>query len=119
MKPRRLDYQERTRRARPSRWAFSPGAIGRDALVASVLTCLLAAGTLSSEDFKLTAGAEYKNVKVSRVEPDGLIVATDYGVVKLFFAELPKEVQEKYHYDAKAAEAFRFRLDAARDAAKE
>ena len=80
---------------------------------------LLLAVPLQAEDFKLTTGAEYKNVKVSRVEPDGIVIATDYGVVKLFFAELPKEVQEKYHYDPKAAEAFRFRLDAARDAAKD
>ncbi len=88
-------------------------------LVSAGLVFLLAAASLYADDFKLTTGAEYKNVKISRVEPDGIVVATDYGVMKLFFAELPKEVQEKYHYDPKAAEAFRFRLDAARDAAKE
>ena len=78
---------------------------------------MLLALPLYAEDLKLTTGAEYKNVRVSRVEPDGIVIATETGVVKLFFTELPKEVQEKYHFDPKAAEAFRFRLDAARDAA--
>ncbi len=87
--------------------------------VTAAIFALLAVSSAFADDFKLTTGAEYKNVKISRVEPDGIVIATDYGVVKLFFEELPKEVQEKYHYDPKAAEAFRFRLDAARDAAKD
>src|SRR5438477_2440851 len=41
------------------------------------------------------------------------------GIIKLFFNELPRDVQEKYHYDPKKAEDFRFRLDAARDTAAE
>ncbi|MDQ2869050.1 MAG: hypothetical protein M3R59_11690 [Verrucomicrobiota bacterium] len=72
----------------------------------------------SADDFKLTNGNEYKNVTVSRVEPDGLMVITASGIVKLFFVELPKDVQEKYHYDPKAAEQFRAQLDAAGDAAE-
>ena len=78
-----------------------------------------AAAIVNAEDFKLNNGLEYQNVKISRIEPDGIMIVTRTGIVKLFFNELPKEIQEKYHYDPKKAEAFRFRLDAARDAAAE
>ncbi len=87
--------------------------------VGAVVFALFAAATARADNFVLNNGTEYKEVKVSRVEPDGLVVTTDYGIVKLFFTDLSKEVQEEYHYDAKQTEAFRFRLDAARDAAKD
>lgn len=85
--------------------------------IAVSIVAVLAATAAFADDFTLVDGTEYKGVKVSRAEPDGLVVTTTSGVVKLFFTDLPKEVQEKYHYDPKKAEAFRFRLDAARDAA--
>jgi hypothetical protein len=85
--------------------------------IAVSIFAILAASVAFADDFTLVDGTEYKGVKVSRAEPDGLVVTTAHGVIKLFFTDLPKEVQEKYHYDPKKAEAFRFRLDAARDAA--
>jgi hypothetical protein len=89
-------------------------------LLLFVLLLLLASGaTTIADDFRTLDGKKYINVKISRVEPDGIMVVTDSGIIKLFFTELPKEIQEKYHYDPKKAEAFRFRLDAARDAAAE
>ncbi len=80
-------------------------------LMLSIL--LLATAVASAADFKLTNGTEYRNVTVSRVEPDGIMVVTGTGIVKLFFADLPKPVQEKYHYDPSAAQQFRAHLDAA------
>ena len=80
---------------------------------------LLSIAMAQAENFTLNDGTVYKNVTLSRVEPDGIMVVTKTGIVKLFFTQLPKDVQEKYHYDPKKAEAFRFRLDAARDAAAE
>jgi len=57
-----------------------------------------------ADDFKTINGKEYKNVKVSRVEPDGIVLRTKTGISKLYFTELPKEVQDRFHYDpAKAA----------------
>jgi hypothetical protein len=85
--------------------------------VAGYIAVFLTVSTVLADDFTLNDGTQYKEVKVSRAEPDGLVVTTTYGVIKLFFTDLPREVQEKYHYDPKKAEAFRFRLDAARDAA--
>ncbi len=58
------------------------------------------------EDFKTIEGKEYKNVTVSRVEPDGIVVVTGAGISKVYFTELPKEVQERFHYDAAKAAAY-------------
>jgi hypothetical protein len=51
-----------------------------------------------AEDFKTVNGKEYKNATVSRVEPDGLVLKTKSGISKVYFAELPKEVREQFHY---------------------
>jgi hypothetical protein len=57
-----------------------------------------------SEDFHTVNGKEYKDAAVTRVEPDGIVVNTKSGVTKIYFTELPKDVQEQFHYDsAKAA----------------
>ncbi|MFL6516431.1 MAG: hypothetical protein ACJ8M1_15550 [Chthoniobacterales bacterium] len=84
--------------------------------LAALASCVPIVG---ADDIKLANGAEYKSVRISRVEPDGIVVVTKTGIIKLFFVDLPKDVQEKYQYDPKKAEDFRFRLDAARDAATE
>ena len=59
-----------------------------------------------ADDFKTIDGKEYKNVKVSRVEPDGIVLMTKSGISKVYFTELPKEVQERFNYDAAKATAF-------------
>jgi hypothetical protein len=59
-----------------------------------------------AEDFKTTDGKEYKDATVSRIEPDGIVVKTKSGISKLYFTELPKEVQERFHYDAGKAAAY-------------
>jgi hypothetical protein len=52
-----------------------------------------------ADDFKTIEGKEYKDVTVSRVEPDGLVLKTKSGISKVYFVELPKEVQERFHYN--------------------
>src|SRR5947199_4206052 len=66
----------------------------------SILAALCASLAMA-DDFKTIDGKEYKNVKVSRVEPDGITVKnTKAGViVKLYFTELPKDVQQRFNYD--------------------
>src|SRR5205823_3193077 len=59
-----------------------------------------------AEDFKALDGKEYKNVTVSRVEPDGIVLTTRSGISKVYFTELPKEVQERYHYDPAKSAAY-------------
>jgi hypothetical protein len=59
-----------------------------------------------SEDFKTVNGKEYKDATVSRVEPDGIVVKTKSGITKVYFAELPKDIQERFHYDPHHAGAY-------------
>jgi hypothetical protein len=56
-----------------------------------------------SDDFKTLAGKEYKNATVSRVEPDGIVLTSKAGVSKVYFTELPKDVQERFGYDPQKA----------------
>jgi thiol-disulfide isomerase/thioredoxin len=59
-----------------------------------------------AEDFKAIDGKEYKNVTVSRVEPDGIVLKSKSGISKVYFTELPKDVQQRFHYDAANAAAY-------------
>src|SRR5438034_2438 len=62
-----------------------------------VLTLILCFASVAlSQDFKTIDGKEYKNMTVKRVEPDGIVLTNNTSaIVKLYFAELPKEVQER------------------------
>ncbi|HEX9271425.1 MAG TPA: hypothetical protein VGA01_04330 [Candidatus Binatia bacterium] len=51
-----------------------------------------------ADDFKTINGKEYKDATVSRVEGDGIVLKTKSGISKVYFAELPKDVQERFHY---------------------
>jgi hypothetical protein len=59
-----------------------------------------------AEDFKTINGKEYKNAKLSRVEPDGIVITFSGGIVKIPFAEMSPEIQKKYGYDPAAAADF-------------
>jgi hypothetical protein len=73
-----------------------------------------------AEDFKTVTGKEYKDATVSRVEADGIVLKTKAGISKVYFAELPKDVQERFHYDSeKIAAAQRQREQAALRAEQE
>src|SRR6266487_2437310 len=76
--------------------------------VAGFITFLIlcSASVALAEDFKAIDGKEYKNVKVSRVEPDGIVLITSSGISKVYFTELPKEVQARFHYDAAKAAGY-------------
>jgi hypothetical protein len=73
-----------------------------------VLTLLILSFTSAAfaEDFKTLNGKEYKDAAITRVDPDGIVVKTKSGITKVYFAELPKEIQERFHYDAKKASAY-------------
>jgi len=71
-------------------------------VITSLLLCFISAAF--AEDFKTVNGKEYKDATVTRLDPDGIVVKTTSGITKVYFVELPKEVQERFHYDsAKAA----------------
>ena len=59
-----------------------------------------------AEDFKTVNGKEYKDATVTRVDPDGVVVKKKSGITKVYFIELPKEVQERFHYDSEKAASY-------------
>jgi len=59
-----------------------------------------------SEDFKTLNGKEYKDATVSRVEPDGIVLISKSGVSKVYFTDLPKDVQVRFGYDPQKATAY-------------
>jgi hypothetical protein len=40
------------------------------------------------------------------VEPDGIVVKTKSGISKIYFQELPKEVQLRFNYDRQRATTY-------------
>ncbi len=69
---------------------------------ALAIAAALSASLALAEDFKTINGKEYKNATVSRVEPDGIVLRTKSGILKVYFTELPKEVQQRFGYDSEA-----------------
>jgi len=66
-----------------------------------------------ADDFKTIDGKEYKNVTVSRVEPDGIVLRTKSGISKVYFTELPKDIQQRFNYDPNKAAAYSAEQNAA------
>ena len=73
-------------------------------VVAFLILC--SATVALADDFKTVQGKEYKNVTVSRVEPDGIVLKSKSGISRVYFVELPKEVQERFHYNPAIASAY-------------
>jgi thiol-disulfide isomerase/thioredoxin len=82
-----------------------------------ILTFLILcfASVALADDFKAIDGKEYKNVTVSRVEPDGIVLISSSGISKVYFTELPKEVRERFHYNPMKAAVYSARVTAAQD----
>jgi hypothetical protein len=70
-----------------------------------------------ADDFKTIDGKEYKNVTVKRVEPDGIVLVSKLGISKVYFTELPKDVQQRFGYDAVNRDAYAAEQKAKLDAA--
>ena len=63
---------------------------------ALAILAAVSASLVLADDFKTINGKEYKDATVSRVEPDGIVLKTKSGISKVYFTELPKEVQERF-----------------------
>jgi hypothetical protein len=70
------------------------------------ILAVLSTSLALADDFKTIEGKEYKKATVSGVEPDGILLKTKSGISKVYFSELPKEVQERFHYNAAQAAQF-------------
>jgi hypothetical protein len=62
------------------------------------ISATLSASVALAEDFKTTNGKVYKDATVSRVEGDGIVLRTETGISKVYFTELPQDVQERFHW---------------------
>jgi hypothetical protein len=76
-----------------------PGALKCWATTLAILAVLSASVALA-EDFKAINGKLYKDATVIRTEPDGIVLKSKSGITKLYFTELPKDVQERFHHDS-------------------
>lgn len=74
---------------------------------AAVLCIIISARCAAAEDIETLNHNVYKNAKITRAEPDGIVVQHAAGIVKIPFDELPAEMQERYHYNESEGAAFR------------
>ena len=70
------------------------------------LSILSLISSVLADDFKTLNGKEFKDATVTRVEPDGIVLKTKSGIIKIYFAELPKNVQEQFRYDSEKAASY-------------
>lgn len=70
------------------------------AILAAVFASLAGA-----DDFKTMDGKEYKNATVTHVEADGIVVKSKSGISKIYFMELPPDVQQRFNFNPKTAAA--------------
>jgi hypothetical protein len=57
-------------------------------------------------DITTTKGTTYTNATVTRIEPDGITIKHRLGITKLFFSELPQDVQTSYGYNPSTARTY-------------
>lgn len=86
-------------------------------IVTFLILCF--ASVALADDFEAIDGKEYKNVTVSRVEPDCIVLISSSGISRVYFTELPKEVQERFHYDAAQAAVYSTEQAASQEAYRE
>ena len=61
------------------------------------ILAILSATLALAEDFKTLNGKEYRDATVTRVERDGIVLKTKTGISKVYFIELPNDVQQRFH----------------------
>jgi len=64
-----------------------------------------------ADDFKTSDGKIYKDATISHVEADGIVIKTKTGISKIYFVELPKDVQERFHYGSATGKAVTQHVD--------
>jgi hypothetical protein len=93
-------------------------------MVATIATLCLFSAALNAQqttlpDVKTTDGREFKNVSVTKVEPDGITVMTNDGVEKILFPVLPPDIQKKFNYDPQKAAIYAAAAKARTDATEQ
>ena len=65
--------------------------------IALAILALLSTTLALAEDFKTVRGKLYKDATIIRVEADGIVLKTKTGISKVYFIELPSDVQQRFH----------------------
>lgn len=65
------------------------------------LFLLIFASTCHAESFTLLSGENIQAISIWRIDPDGVVVTTANGNMKLKFTNLPEEVRARFNYDPK------------------
>ena len=89
------------------------------ALICYAALLILAVAPARAEDFTLPNGKVLKDVRISKVDPDGLRITHAEGMTKVSFEDLPPAVQERYKFDPAQSDAFRQKTQMAREQADE
>jgi hypothetical protein len=66
--------------------------------ISLAILAVLSPSLALAEDFETVKGKTYKDATISRIEADGIVLRTKTGISKIYFVELPKDVQERFHY---------------------
>jgi hypothetical protein len=66
----------------------------------TILATLSAISLALADDFKTIDGKIYKDATISHVEADGIVIKTKTGISKIYFVELPKDVQERFQHSS-------------------
>jgi hypothetical protein len=64
----------------------------------TLILAVLFASLARSEDFKTVTGKVYKDATVTRIEADGIELKTKTGISKVYFTELPQDVQKRFNW---------------------
>jgi len=64
---------------------------------ALLIFAVLSGSLALAEDFRTINGKEYKDATITRVEAAGIVLRTKTGISKVYFFELPQDVQRKFH----------------------
>ena len=83
-------------------------------IIQLIFTLSLIPSLTFADDITNLLGTVYTNVKITRVEPDGITVMHSGGIAKLFFQELSPEMQTKYGYDPSKATRYQASVQQAR-----
>src|SRR3954471_4879524 len=96
--PRRGRHPRRSNHFAVAEWRRKTAESGCMKYCGTLILAVLFASLALSEDFKTTNGKVYKDATVSRIEADGIELKTKTGISKVYFTELPQDVQERFHW---------------------
>src|SRR5262245_19892653 len=60
------------------------------------IVAMLSTSLTLAEHFKPVDGKEYKDATIIRIEADGIVLRSKTGISKIYFIELPKDVQGRF-----------------------